>query len=180
MKIHTVKAMCFFSSHVCMWQLDHKKSWVPKNWCLQTVVLKKILESLLDCKEIKLVIPKRSQSWIFILRTDAKAEALILWPPDEKSWLIGKDPEAGKDWGQEEKGTAEDEMVGWHHWFNGHEFEEAPGDGEAGQPDVLQSVGLQRIRHDWATGQHSKADQEIETARLRVTRILRDRAIPLK
>ena len=104
MKIHTVKAMCFFSSHVCMWQLDHKKSWVPKNWCLQTVVLKKILESLLDCKEIKLVIPKRSQSWIFILRTDAKAEALILWPPDEKSWLIGKDPEAGKDWGRRRRG----------------------------------------------------------------------------
>ena len=97
---------------------------------LWTVVLEKTLESPLDCKEIKPVHPKGNQSWIFIGRTDAKAETPILWPPDAKSWLIGKDPDAGKDWGQEEKGTTEDEMVGWHHQLNGHESEQALGDGE--------------------------------------------------
>ena len=110
-----------------MWELDYKESWVPKNWCFWTVVLEKTLESLLDCKEIQLVHPKGNQSWIFIGRTDAEAEAPILWPPDAKNWLIGKDPDAGEDWRQEEKGTAEDEMVGWHHWLSGHEFEQTPG-----------------------------------------------------
>ena len=113
----------FSNSHVWVWELDCEESWVPKNLCFWTVVLGKILESLLDCKEIKPVNPKGNQSWMFIRRTDAEAEAPILWPPDLKSWLIGKDPDAGKDWGQEEKGMTEDEMIGWHHWLNGHEFE---------------------------------------------------------
>ena len=110
------------SSHVWMWELDYKEIWVPKNGCFWTVVLEKTLESPLDCKEIQPVHPKGSQSWIFIGRTDAEAETPILWPPDVKNWLIGKDPDAGKDWSQEEKGTTEDEMVGWHHWLSGHEF----------------------------------------------------------
>ena len=113
----------FSSSHVWMWELDYKESWVPKNWCFGTVMLEKTLESPLDCKDIKPLNPKGNQSWTFIGRTDAEAEAPILWPPDAKNWLIGKDPDAGKDWGREEKGTAEDEMVGWHHRLNGHEFE---------------------------------------------------------
>ena len=120
----------FPNSHVWMWDLDHKESWVPKNWCFWTVVLEKTLESPLDCKEIQPVNLKGNQSWIFIGRTDAEAEALILWPPDAKNWLIGKDPDAGKDWGQEEKRTTEGEVVGWHHWLNGHEFEQVLGDGE--------------------------------------------------
>ena len=98
----------FSSSHVWMWELDHKESWVPKNWCFWTVVLEKTLESPLNCKEIEPVNPKGNQSWTFIGRTDAEAEALILWPPDAKNWLIGKDLDAGKDWGQEEKGTTKD------------------------------------------------------------------------
>ena len=110
--------------------LDHKKGWAPKNWCFWTVVLEKTLESPLDCKGIKPVNPKGNQSWIFIGRTDAEAEAPTLWPPDVKSRLIGKDPDAGKDWRQEEKGMIEDKMVGRHHWLNGHEFEQAPGDDE--------------------------------------------------
>ena len=113
----------FSSGHVWMWELDYKESWTPKNWCFWTVVLEKTLESPLDCKEIELVHPKGNQSWIFIGRTDIEAETPILWPPDAKSWLIGKDPDAGKDWRQEEKGTTEDEMVGCHHQLNGHEFE---------------------------------------------------------
>ena len=96
-------------------RVDHKESWVPKNWCSWTVVLEKTLESPLDCKETQPVNPKGTQSWIFIGRTDAEAEAPMLWPPDTKSWLIGKDPDAGKDWRQEEKGMTEDEMLGWHH-----------------------------------------------------------------
>ena len=102
----------FFSSHVCMLELDYKEIWVGKNWCFWTVVLEKTLESPLDCKEIQPVHPKRDQSWVFIGRTDAEAETPILWPPDVRSWLIGKDPHAGKDWRREEKGTTEDEMVG--------------------------------------------------------------------
>ena len=109
----------FSSRHVWMWELDHKEGWVPKNWYFQTVVLEKTLESPLDCKEIQPVNPNRNQSWIFIGGTDAKAETPILWPPDAKNWLIGKDPDVGKDWRHEEKGTTEDEMVGWHHWLNG-------------------------------------------------------------
>ena len=103
----------FSSSHVWMWELDHKESWGPKNWCFLTAVLEKTFESPLDCKEIQPVHPKGDQSWIFIGRTDGEAETPILWPPDVKNWLLGKDPNAGKDWRQEEKGTIEDEMVGW-------------------------------------------------------------------
>ena len=115
-------------SYVWMWDLDHKEGWAPKNRCFWTVPLEKILESPLDCQEIQPVHPKGDQSWIFIRRTDA--ETPILWLPDAKKWLIWKDPDAGKDWGQEKKGMTEDEMVGWHHWLNGHGFERAPGDGE--------------------------------------------------
>ena len=115
----------FSSSHVWMWELDHKESWVPKNWCFWTVVLERTLENPLYCKEIKPVNPKGKQSWIFIGRTDAEAKAPILWPSYMKNWLIGKDPDAGKDWRQEEKGTTEDEMVGWYHPLDGHDFEQA-------------------------------------------------------
>ena len=104
-----------------MWELHYEESWVPKNWCFWSVVLEKTLESPLDCKEIQPVHPKGNWSWIFFGRTDAEAETPILWPPDAKSWLIWKDLDAGKDWRQE-KGTTEDEMVGWHHQLNGHEF----------------------------------------------------------
>ena len=132
-KVRLVKAMVF---PVVMYgcELDCIQSWVPKNWCFWTMVLEKTLESPLDCMEIKPVNPKGNQSWIFIGKTDAEAEVQILWPPDAKSWLIGKDPDAGKDWRQEEKGTTEDEMVGWHQWLDGHEFEQAPrvGDGQGG------------------------------------------------
>ena len=106
-----------------MWKSDYKESWKLKNWCLWTVVLEKTLESSLDFKEIQPDNPKRNQSWIFIGRTDAEAEVPILWPPDAKSQLIGKDPDAGRDWGQEEKGRTEDEMAGWHHRLDGCEFE---------------------------------------------------------
>ena len=112
----------FSSSHVWMWELDYKESWVSKNWCSWTVVLEKNLASPLDCKEIQPVHPKGNQSWIFTGRTDAKDDTPILWPPDAKNWLIWKDPDAGKDWGQEEKGTTEDGMAGWHHRLNGHGF----------------------------------------------------------
>ena len=120
----------FSSSHVWMWELDYKESWAPKNWCFWTVVLEKTFESPLDCKEIQPVHPKGDQSWIFIGRTDAEAETSILWPPDVKNWLIGKDPVAEKDWRQEENGTIECDMVGWHHQLNGHKFELTPGDAE--------------------------------------------------
>ena len=113
----------FSSSHVWMWELDHKESWAPKDWCFWTVVLEKSLESPLDFKEIKPVHPKGDQSWVFTGRTDVEAETPILWPPDVKNWLIGKSPGAGKDWRQEEKGMTEDEMVGWHPQLNGYEFE---------------------------------------------------------
>ena len=114
--------MVFSNSHVWMWEVNHKESWALKNWCFWTVVLEKTLESPLDCKEIKPVHPKGNHSWIFIGRTDA--ETPILWPPDAKNWLIGKDPNTGEDWRQEEKGTTEDEMVEWHHRLNGHESEQ--------------------------------------------------------
>ena len=120
----------FSSSHVWIWQLDYKENWALKNWCFWTVGLEKTLESPLDSKEIQPVNPKGDQSWIFIGRTDAKAEAPLLWPPDEKSRLIGKDPDAGKDWRWEEKGMTEDEMVEWHHQFSGHKFEQILGDYE--------------------------------------------------
>ena len=142
------------SIHVWMWELDHKQSWALKNWCFWTVVLEKTLESPLDTKGIKPVNPKENQSWVFIERTDTietsgkpsykyhlvmvaetiEAETPILWPADAKSWLIWKDPDAGKDWRQEKKGMTEDEMVGWHHWLKGHKFEQAlgVGDGQGG------------------------------------------------
>ena len=120
----------FSHSHVWMWELDCKESWALKNWCFWTMVLEKTLESPLDRKEIQPVHPKGDQSWVFIGRTDDEAEMPILWPPDAKSWLIWKDPDAGKDWRQEEKGITEDEMVGWHHWLNGHGFEWTPGVGD--------------------------------------------------
>ena len=105
-----------------MWELDHKEGLKPKNWCFWAVVFEKTPESPLDCKEIQPVNPKGNRSWIFIRRTDAEAEAPILWPPDVKNWLIGKDPNAGKYWRQKEKGTTEDQMVLWHHWLNGHDW----------------------------------------------------------
>ena len=113
----------FPSRHVWMWELDYKESWALKNWCFWTAVLEKTFESPLDCKKIKPVNPKGSQSWIFLGRIDAEDETLILWPPDAKNWFIWKDPDVEKDWNQEEKGMTEDEMVGWHHWLNGEEFE---------------------------------------------------------
>ena len=112
----------FSSSHVWMWELDCEESWAPKNWCFWTVVLEKTLESPLNCKEIQPVHPKGDQSWVLFGRTGVEAETLILWPTDAKSWLIWKDSDAGKDWGQEEKGMTEDEMIGWHHRLNGHGF----------------------------------------------------------
>ena len=117
-----------------MWELDCDESWAPKNWCFWTVVLEKTLESPLDCKEIQPVHSEGDQSWVFIGRTDAKAETPVLWPPHAKSWLIGKDPDAGRDWGQEEKGMTEDEMAGWHHRRDGCEFEWilGVGDGQGG------------------------------------------------
>ena len=117
-----------------MWELDYKESWALKNWCFWTVLLEKTLESPLDCKENQQVYPKGDQSWVFIGRTDIETETPILCPPDAKSWLIWKDLDAGKDWGPEEKGTTEDEMVGWHHWLNGHGFGWTPGvgDGQGG------------------------------------------------
>ena len=124
----------FSSGHIWMWELDCEESWAPKNWCFWTVVLEKTLESPLDCKEIQPVHPKGDQSWVFIGRPDAEAESPILWPPDMKSWLIGKDPDAGKNWQQEEKGTTEDEMAGWHHGLHGRQSEWTlgVGDGQGG------------------------------------------------
>ena len=117
-----------------MWELDYEESWALKNWCFWTVVLEKTLESPLGSKEIQPVHPKGDQFSVFIGKTDAEAETPMLWPPHAKSWLIGKDPDAGRDWGQEEKGMTEDEMAGWHHRLDGHEFEWAPrvGDGQGG------------------------------------------------
>ena len=141
----------FSSSHVWMWELDYKESCALKNWCFWTVVLEKNLESPLDCKEIQPVHPKGDQSWVFIGRTDAEAETPIVWPPDTKSWLIGKDPCAGKDWGQEEKGTIEDEMVGLHHQLDGHGFGCTPGvdDGQGGL--VCWGSWGRRVGHGWET-----------------------------
>ena len=129
-KVHLVKAMVF---PVVMYGCESwtvKKAEQLKNWCFWTVVLEKTLESPLDCEKIQPIHPKGDQSWVFIGRTDAEAETPILWPRDAKSWLIGKDPDAGKDWRWEEKGMTEDEKVGWHHWLNGHEFESTPGVGD--------------------------------------------------
>ena len=120
----SIQSYVFSSSYVVwIWELDYKESWMPNNWCFWTVVLGKTLESPLDCKKFKLVHPKGNQSWIFIGRIDAKAETPILWPPDLKNWLFGKESDSGKDWKHEEKWLAEDEMIGWHHWLGGQEFE---------------------------------------------------------
>ena len=146
--------LCFTKTFVWMWDLDCEKSWAPKNWCFWTVVLEKTLESPLDCKEMPPVHSKGDQSWVFIGRTDAKAEAPTLWPPDAKSRLIGKDPDAGKNWRQEEKGTTEDEMVGWHHRHNGHGFGSPLSSRSwwrTGRPGVLQFMGSQRVRHNLVT-----------------------------
>ena len=124
----------FSSGHVWMWELDCEESWALKNWCFWTVVLEKTLECPLDCKEIQPVYPKGDRSWVFIGRTDVEAKTTILWLPRAKSWLIGKDPDAEKDWGQEEKGTTEAEVAGWHHQLNGHGFgwTSGAGDGQGG------------------------------------------------
>ena len=129
-KVLSSQSYGFSSSYVWMWELDHIESWASKNWCFWIVVLEKTLESPLDCKEIQLVHSKGNQSWVFIGRIDAKAETPILWPPHVKSWLNGKVPDAGRDWGQEEKGTTEDEVAGWHHRLDGHEFEWTLGIGD--------------------------------------------------
>ena len=134
-----------------MWELDCEESWTPKNWCFWTVVLEKTLESRLDCKEMHPVHPKGDQSWVFIGRTDAKAETPVLWPLHSKSWLIGKASDSGRDWGQEEKGMTEDEMAGWHHWLDGCELEWTPGvgDGQGGLA-CCDSWGA-KVRNDWET-----------------------------
>ena len=148
-KVHLVKAV-FSSSHVWMWELDYKESWALRNWCFWPVVLEKTLEAPLDSKEIKLVNPKRNQSWILTGRTNVEAETPILWPLDAKTWLIGKDSDAGKDWRHEEKGITEDEMVGWHHWLDGHEFEQAPGIVMVREAWCA-SVHVVTDWHDWVT-----------------------------
>ena len=141
----------FSSGHVWMWELDYKESWAPKNWCFWTVVLEETLESSFDCKEIQPVHPRGNPSWIFMGRTDPKAEIPILWPPDSKNWLIWKDSDAGKDWRQEDKGMTEDEMVGQQSmtqwtwvWVSSRNWQ------WTGRPGVLQSMGSQRVGHDWA------------------------------
>ena len=137
-----------------MWELDHIEGWTLKNWCFQTVVLEKTLEKSLDSKEIKPVNPKGNQPWIFIGRSDA--EAPIIWPPDVKSQLIGKDSDAGKGWRQKEKRATEDKMVWWHRRFNGHELGQAPGYSgiyRTGRPGMLKSMGSQRVGHNLATEQ---------------------------
>ena len=163
-KVRIIKPMfvCLFpNSHIQMWELDNKKGWVLKNWCLQTVVLEKAHDSPLDWKEIKSISPKRNQPWIFIGRAGAETEAPILWPSDVESQLIGKDPDAGKDWGKE-KGVTEDKMVGWHHRFKGHEFEQTPGAGEGQgslaccrprgrkEPDTTERLNSSKPRHKLA------------------------------
>ena len=142
----------FSSSPIWMWELDYEESWAPKKWCFWTVVLEKTLESPLDCKDIQSVHPKGDQFWVFIGRIDVEAGTPILWPPGVKNWLIWKDPDAGKDWRQKEKGTTENEMVGWHHWLSGHEFGWTLGvvDGKGGLL-CCGPMGLQRAGHDWAT-----------------------------
>ena len=132
-------------------ELDYEESWVPKNWWFWAMVLEKTLESPLNSKEIQPVHPKGNQSWIFIGRTDAEAKTPILWPPDVKNWFIWKDPDAGKDWRQEKKGITEDDMVGWHHWLDGHEFEQAPGVGDGqGSLACCSSWGCKETRlSDW-------------------------------
>ena len=154
-KIRLVIAMVFSISHVWMWELDNNKGWAPKNWCFWTVVLEKTLESPLDSRETKPFSPKGNQPWIFTGRTDAQAP--ILWPPDVKNRLAGKEPDARKDWRQEEKGTMEDEMVGWHHQLNGHDFAQTPADDEGqGSLPCCSPWGHEESDNDWATEQQHK------------------------
>ena len=134
--------------------MDHEGDWVPKNWCFWTVVLEKTLEISLDSKEIKPVNPKGNQSWTVIGRTGSEADASILWPPDTKSCLIGKYPDAGKDWRQEEQEVTEDKRAGWHHQLNGHEFEQTWGDSEGQGSLICWSSWGCSVRHDWLTEQH--------------------------
>ena len=145
------QSYCFSSGHVWMWELEYKESWTPKNWCFWTVMLEQTLESPLDCKEIQPVHPKGNQPWIFIGRTDAEAEAPILWPLAAKNQFIGKDPDAGKDWRQEEKG-----IKGWDGWMASptqwtRVWASSQSCWWTGKPGVLQSIGLKRVRKDWAT-----------------------------
>ena len=157
--IHIVKALVFpLVTYRCeSWtkmKAERRRIDVFEQWHWKT------LESPLDSKRIQPVHPKGNQPWVFIGKTDAEAEAPILWPPDVKNWLTGKDPDAGKDWRQKQKGAIEGEMVGWHQWLNRHEFEQAPGVGE-GKPGVLQSMGLQRVGHDWVTEEKQQNLSEI-------------------
>ena len=143
---------CGFSSgHVWMWELYCEESWAPKNWCFWTVVLEKTLESPLDYKEFQPVHSKGDQSWVFFGRNDAKAETPVLWPTHVKSWLTGKDSDTGRDWGQEEKGTTEDEMAGWHHGLDGRESEWTPGVGDGQGGLACCNSWSSRVGHDWAT-----------------------------
>ena len=158
-----------------MWELDCEESWATKNWCFWTVVFEKTLEIPLDCKEIQLVHSKGDQSWVFFGRTDVKAEAPILGPPDAKSWLFGKDPDAGRHWGQEEKGTTEDEMAGWHHWLNGRESGWTPGvdDGQEGLA-CCNSWGRKQLdtteRLNWWTGTAGAVEATPRTSHWKVLR----------
>ena len=163
----------FSSSLMWLWELDHKEDWALRNWCLWTVVLEKTLESPLDYKEIKPANLKGNQPWIFIGSSDV--ETPVLWPPDAKNQVIEKDPDAGKDWRREEKEMTEDEMVGWHHWLNGHEFEQSSGRWwGTGKPGVLQSMVLQRVGHNWLTEQQHKTSltlkQELGEAKIHITK----------
>ena len=164
-KIHNYSVLnqCygFSSSHVQMWELDPKEGWVPKNWCFRTVVPEKTLESLLDNKEIKPVNPSGNQPWICIGGTDAETEALILWSPDEKSRLTGKVPDAGKDWGHEEKGVTEDQMVGWHHWLDGYEFEQVLGVGDGQGSLACCSPWGCIVRQHWVIEQQQNTNTQL-------------------
>ena len=134
-----------------MWELDCEESWALKNWCFWTVALEKTLESPLDCKKIQPVHSEGDQPWDFFGRNDAQAETPVLWPPHAKSWLIGKNSDAGRDWGQEEKGMTEDEMAGWHHWLDGRESEWTPGVGDGQEGLACCDSWGGRVRHNWAT-----------------------------
>ena len=153
----------FSCGHVWIWELDCEESWVLKNWCFWPVVLEKTLESPLDCKEIQPVPSKGDQSWVFFGRTDVEAETPILWPPHVKSWLIGKDSDAGRNWGQEKKGMTEDEMAGWHHRLNADESEWTLGVGD-GQAGLACCMGSQRVGHDWVTELNWLAKRSVDKA----------------
>ena len=137
--------------HIVICELDHKEDWLLKNWCFCIVVLEKILESVLDCKEMEPINPKGNQHWVFTGKTHTEPEDTILWPPDVKSWLLGIDLNARKYWRQKEKRVAEDEMVRWHHWLKGHEFEQTRRQWQTGKPAVLWIIGSQRVGHDLVT-----------------------------